>query len=286
MTADQLNTVQRVAEMATLYGDYELAGDLLETYVGRVPAETFQLARFLTYHGDCDRAIELMKRLYAERTDDVVQLANRLISLRRDEVGDKYDETVDRMINAALREDPDSIARQLARAEAYDAQGKYDDSMAAYEKLLARDDLPSRTRAAAMNNLGFQLALLNRRLDEAEQLINEAMETFGPVEDMLDTRAVVRIAQGKYDLAIEDMELALSMSRDPVKYFHLAKACILAGDGQAATRAWKKAQELGFQPDSLPRLEKPGFEEIRRKIEDFHAKRETLVLCDNRESGC
>lgn len=272
MSAEELRTVLSIAQLATRYDETELAGQLFEVYTARVPSESFRLANFLANHGDGDRAIELMKRLYPDRTDDVVQLANIMMGVRRDVVGDKYDEQLDRLINQSLREDPDSIARQLARAEAFDKQGKYSESIVAYEKLLARDDLPARLRAAAKNNLGFQLALLNQRVDEAEQLVNEAMETFGPVEDMLDTRAVVRIAQGKYDLAIEDMRLALSVGQDPVKYFHLAKAYILAGDGPAATKAWEKALDLGFKKESLPRLEKPGFDEILEKIESVQTQ--------------
>ncbi len=269
MSQAQLQTVLSVAHLATRFGDFELAGKLYEVYASRVPDDAFQLAKFLAYHGDCGRALELMKRLYPSRMDDVVQLANLMLGARREEIGEKYDEQVDRLIDAALREDPDSMTRQLARAEAFGAQEKYDKSMAAYGELLARDDLPNWARAAAMNNLGFQLGLLEQRVDEAEQMVNQAIETFGPVEDMLDTRAIVRIAQGKYDLAIEDLKLALSVSRDPVKHFHLAKACILAGDGQAATAAWKKAQTLGFKKESLPKLEKPTFEQIVEQIEAF-----------------
>ncbi len=276
MTAAQLKTTLGIAQIANRYGAYELAGKLFKVYVDRVPAQAYLLARFLAYHGDCDQAIVLMKRLYPDQTDDVVQLANRMILARRDEVGDKYDEPVDRMIDAALREDPDSVSRQLARAEAYETQGKNDKSIATYDQLLQRDDLPIRVRAAAMNNLGFQLGLLNQRVDEAERLINEAMLTFGPVEDMLDTRAIVRIAQEKYDLAIEDMKLALSISQDPIKYFHLAKACILAGDGPAAMQAWEKAQELGFDKKSLPRLEKATFEQTLQQIESFQSQNAKL----------
>ncbi len=272
MTEPQLKQALSIAQLATLYGDLELAEKLYRVSVQRSPDLLFQLTKFLAYHGNCDEALEHMKRLYADQTDNVVQLASYMAKARRDEFGDKYDEQVDRLIDAALREDPDSISRQLARAETYEIQGKNEQSIAAYDRLLSRDDLPVRVRAAAMNNLGFQLALLNQRVDEAEQLINDAMETFGPVEDMLDTRAIVRIAQKKYDLAIKDMELALSVSRDPIKYFHLARAYILAGDGQSASKAWKKAQELGFEKNALPRLEKETFEQILQQIENFQAQ--------------
>ncbi len=272
----KLKTLLSVAQLATRYGEYEIAGKLYTAYVSKVPEGAFELARFHAYHGDPEQGLELMKRLYPDNPDNVIQLANRMIKVRRDEVGDKYDDAVNRFLDEGLRDDPDSVTRRLARAEAYETQEDYKRSIEEYERLLQRDDLPTRLRAAAKNNLGFLLALLEQRVDDAERLINEAMETFGPVEDMLDTRAIVHIAQEKYDLAIEDMELALSVSRDPIKHYHLAKAYILAGDGAAAMKAWEKAQSLGFERNALPALERATFEQIVQKIESFQTQNAKL----------
>ena len=272
MNAQQLQMMFNVAQIADRFGAYELAGELYTTSARFDPSKNLALATFHVHHGDCDKAVELMKRLLDDEMDRVVRLANRLIKVRREEHGDKYDQVADQMINYALRDDPDSVTRQMARAEAYETQGKNKESIATYDKILSRTDLTTTFRALAMNNLGFQLGLLEQRVDEAEQLVNEAIETFGPVEDMLDTRAVVRIAQQKYDLAIEDMTLALSVSQDPVKYFHLAKAYILAGDGQAALKAWEQAKKFGFEKDALPILEKPAFDQILQKIESFNSQ--------------
>jgi len=265
----QLRQVLNTAGLATRHGDYELAEKLLRKYESRVPQDKFHLTKFLAMHGNSEEALDRMKRDFSNQTDRIASLANRMISTRRNEFGGKYDEPVDRLIDAALRDDPDSVSRQLIRAEAYEAQEKSKESIAVYDQILRRDDLPLTLRAAAMNNLGFQLALLNLRLDEAEQLINKAMQTFGPVSDMLDTRAIVYISQKKYDLAIKDMKLAISVDQDPIKHFHLAKAYILAGDGKAAQKAWKKARELDFDKESLPNLEKPGFDAIVQQIENF-----------------
>lgn len=272
MNEEQLNQLFTVAQLANRFGAYDLAEELFTIVAQRAPSKTYDLAKFHAYHGDAGKAVELMKRLFEDRMDDVVQLANRMLSARRDEVGDQYDEAVDRLIDESLRDDPDSVTRQLARAEAYETQGKHEESIATYDKILKRDDLPTQFRAMAMNNLGFQLGLLNQRVDEAEQFVNDAIETFGPVADMLDTRAIVRIAQQKYDLAIEDMKLALSVSNDPVKYFHLAKAYILAGDGQAALQAWEQAKKFGFEKEALPKLERPTFEKILQQIESFQTQ--------------
>ncbi len=276
LNAKQRALVFNIAQLAERYGAYDLAEQLYTTIARFDPSRNFELAAFHAAHGDCDKAVDLMKRLLEDRTDAVIQIATRMINTRRDEHGDKYDKVVDQMLSYGLRDDPDSVTRQLARAEAYQTQGKYDDSIKTYEKVLSRSDLTTSYRALAKNNLGFQLGLLERRVDEAEQMVNEAIETFGPVEDMLDTRAVVRIAQQKYDLAIEDMTLALSTSDDPVKYFHLAKACILAGDGQSAMSAWQQAKKHGFEESLLPQLERAVFDEIRQKIEGFQSQNAKL----------
>jgi|GEM_PF-2014081 len=267
MNESQLGIVLQVAKMAAHHGAIELAASLHQTYARRTE-EYLELAKFISDHGEMDQAVELLKRLYSDHTDEVVKLASVILARRRDEFGDTYDAPLNRLFDAAVREDPDSIARQFARADAYGSQDEFKKSIAIYDEILARDDLSIRMRATALNNLGFHLGLLNQRVDEAEQMVNEAIETFGPVEDMLDTRAVVRIARGAYDLAIEDMELALSVSNDPVKFYHLAKAYVLFGKSEAASKAWERAQELGFEQKSLSRLERATFEEIRQRIEN------------------
>ena len=272
MNAADLKKLFLVAQLAEQHEEYDMAGKLYKIAADRDPSKILNFARFQAYHGDCEAAVKMLKRLLNDQMDEVISIASRMLILRREEIGDQFDSDIDRMLRQALADDPDSIRRQITRAEAYQTQDKFEESIARYEQLLDRDDLSTRWRAVILNNLGFLLGLLNQRVDEAEQMVNQAIETFGPNEDMLDTRAVVRIAQKKYDMAIKDMELALSVSRDPVKYFHLAKACALSGDGQAALQAWEKAKKNGFELQSLPNQEQVDFEKIRQKIESFETQ--------------
>ena len=177
---------------------------------------------------------------------------------------------------AALRDDPESVRRMLLEAEILETQAKYEESVAKYENVLKRDDVPRMMSAAAKNNLGFLLTLLNQRTDEAEQLINEALEVYGPVDDILDTRAVVRMARKDYDAAVEDMSLATSLSNDPVKFYHFAKANLLAGNDQAALKAWERAQKLGFTKEKLPVLERPDFDQVKGGIEGLRTQNAKL----------
>jgi len=276
MDEKQLQNVLSVAQMAAQFEEVELADQLYRLYVRRVPEERIRLARFLALHGDPDEAMEMLKALFDNQPDEVIQIASQMLRQRRSEFGDQYDEDVNQLVSRALRDDPESFQRNLIHAEVLELQERYDESVAVYDGMLSRGNLPSRMRAAAMNNLAFQLVLLNQRLDEAAQLINQAIEIYGPVADMLDTRALVNMARQEYDAAMEDMKLATTFNEDPVKYYHLARASVLAGHPQEALTAWDKALELGFTNDQLNTLEQASYEQFKQQIDGLRSQNASL----------
>jgi tetratricopeptide (TPR) repeat protein len=168
-----------------------------------------------------------------------------------------------------LRDDPESGVRLVTRAEMLEVMEKYDEAIKAYEKVLNRDDMPEKGNAAVMNNLAFLLAQTNQRLEDAEKLIDEAIEILGPLADALDTRAVVRMARQEYDSAVEDMTLALTLDPTAVKYYHLAKAQALAGNADAALEAWQEAKDMGIEKESLTLIEQPGFSQTEQLIKNL-----------------
>ncbi len=268
----QLDKVRMVARLAMENEEYELADKLYRVYVSRVPDANLEFARFLALHGNSDEAMTLLKQLFPQGMDEVTSICAEMLRRRRAEVGDKYDAEIDEMVAASLRDDPESVRRLLLKAEMLETQGKYEASIAQYDRVLARDDVPRMMRAAAMNNLGFLLTLLNQRTEEAEGLINQALEIYGPVDDILDTRALARMARKDYDQAVEDMSLATSLSSDPIKFYHFAQANLLAGNGPAAVKAWDKAQQLGFKKEKLPILEQKNFDRVKAEIEGLRTQ--------------
>jgi tetratricopeptide (TPR) repeat protein len=148
-----------------------------------------------------------------------------------------------------------------------EVQERYDESIAAYEKLLARDDVPEMMRAAASNNLAYLLASTGAKLDDAVTAANEAIDVLGPISDILDTRALVYIARGEYAKAIEDMNLAVKVGATPSKYYHLAAAQLAGGDEQGALQSWKKVEEGKLTPETISKLERARFEEVKAKID-------------------
>ena len=121
-------------------------------------------------------------------------------------------------------------------------------------------------RAIVLNNLAFLLAVQNRPGD-ARKLIDEAVTIFGPTSDLLDTRAIVEIAQKDAKQAIADLELATVDQPTGSKYFHLAQAHLLNRDSQAATEALKKAVETyKLNRKELAPAEQPKFDSMVKEL--------------------
>lgn len=268
---DQLKTIKAIAGLAVGFEEYELSEQLLRLYISRTKEGVADLVNVMALYGNVDEALPMMKQLSTQAPVAMAQLAVQVLRQRRLELGDRYDDQVDELVEAALQDDPESGERLVTRAEMFEVMEKYDEAIKAYEKVLNRDDLPENGNAAVMNNLAFLLAQTNQRLDEAQELIDDAIEILGPLSDALDTRAVVRMARKEYDLAVEDMTLALAVDPSAVKYYHLAKAQALAGNAEAALEAWQAAQDLGIEKESLTLIEQPGFSETEQLIKNLTA---------------
>ena len=186
---------------------------------------------------------------------------------RRDKIGDKYDADIQRWLDAALRENPDSISLLLVQADLYDLQKKYEESADVYRKLLTRNDLKDLRRAVVLNNLAFLLAVdtsAKSGQDDPLKLVEEAAEIMGPNSDILDTRAVVLISQKHYKPAIQDLELSVTDDPTASKYYHKAVAHLRAGENRRRRRSLAKGRGLGLEP----RFDQPhGIRTVRRHEE-------------------
>ena len=72
-----------------------------------------------------------------------MRIAVEVLRKRRDEDPAKLDAEVDRIVRSGLRDDPESARRLVLEAEMLEVQEKFDESITAYKKLLARDDVPT-----------------------------------------------------------------------------------------------------------------------------------------------
>jgi Tfp pilus assembly protein PilF len=143
-------------------------------------------------------------------------------------------------IEKAKRLDPGSMVIRLLDAEYLTLQGRESEAEGVYRDLLADRRLSGTQAAIVANNLAFHLAKADTAA-EARTLIDAAIAELGPQPDLLDTRGLVRLAQGEAEAAAADLREAV-LQPSAAKYLHLAAAELAAGDEQAARRALEAAR--------------------------------------------
>jgi tetratricopeptide (TPR) repeat protein len=279
LRAGDTEAVEKLLPLAILsesVEDYEWAATLASEYIKRSENNRLEAARLLALHGDLEEGAELIKKVFPSRIDDAYLVAVELLRARRDDNPALLDEMLNELGESALRDDPESAHRLRLHAEALEVQERFEEAIAAYDALLARDDVPKFIRATALNNLAYVLALTGNRdrLEDALRAADETVELLGPLSDVLDTRAVVLIAMGKPEKAVEDMELAVKVEATPSKYFHLIHAQVKAGQIEEAQRTWAIAQREGLVEDKISPLER---EEFRRIAQQFGGLKTTSL---------
>ena len=72
------------------------------------------------------------------------------------------------------------------------------------------------------------------------------------------------------------MKLSLTVKPTAAKWFHMAKAKLLAGDNSGAIQAWDMAKELNLSEHHLSKLERSSYQEITKQIEEMKSTSATL----------
>jgi tetratricopeptide (TPR) repeat protein len=267
LTEQQLKNLEVISNLADVVGDHEYALQVMREYARRVPGNELKLARLIALYGDLDEGLTAIKQVFPTNIDDSLRLAVEMLRARRAEDPARLDEEVNSLVRQARHDDPDSARRMVLASEVMEIQERYDDAVAAYNELLARDDVPSMIRATALNNLAFLLTLNKIDLDRALTMVNEAVDIVGPISDILDTRGIVYHAQGDHAKAVADLKLSVMITPTASKYFHLAAAQLAAGDKQGALDAWEQAEEQGIAPEKVSKLEWDDLKQFQKEIE-------------------
>lgn len=272
LTLDDLKVMKSVALVAMDYEEWEFSEQLLRLYVRRKnPDGVMELATILATHGDVDEALRVMDSLFQSNPLGMARLAVQALRERHRELDELQTDHYWSFIQRVIDERPDAPERLMLRAEAHEVREMYEQAIADYESAIELG-LDSTKEAIAFNNLAYLLANTGQRLDDAARMIEASAEELGPLADILDTRAVIRIAREEYDLAVEDMEKALSIDPTASKYYHLARAQALAGNSEAALEAWEKAREMNIAREDLPLVEQSSYDATERTIEQLQGQ--------------
>ena len=172
---------------------------------------------------------------------------------------------IDRILHEALRKysnGQQAIILKTAMAVLRDYQGREIETESLYREIL--DEKPN--DPTAMNNLALFLALHDQKLDEAQAMIDKAINLYGRLPGLLDTRAIVYLARSQPKMALDDLSLALKKDPTAVRYFHQAQAYLQDGQKEAAVMALDKAHKSGLKESSLLGVERRNYRKLERSL--------------------
>jgi tetratricopeptide (TPR) repeat protein len=170
---------------------------------------------------------------------------------------------VRRLLEAALTKKSGSAVLRVQLADLEDIRGNYDRAEQAYRDALAIDD----NNVMALNNLAWFLAERTGKGDKALPFIAHAIELLGPRPDLLDTRALVYLAQGRAADAVADLERATRDAPTAARYFHLARALKMDRRSQAARTAFRKAKDAGLELKRLHPIDRLAYRKIAQELD-------------------
>ncbi|HXY60037.1 MAG TPA: tetratricopeptide repeat protein, partial [Chthoniobacterales bacterium] len=126
---------------------------------------------------------------------------------------------------------------------AAEAAGLYDKAADLFKKSIAVDPANA---ADAYNYLAFMWADHNSHLDEAEDMINHALQLDPDNGAYIDTLGWLEFRQGKFEAALKDLERAAkNIPRDdPVVFEHIGDTLAKLNKIPQAIEAWQKALSL------------------------------------------
>ncbi|MDQ7051020.1 MAG: tetratricopeptide repeat protein [Enterobacterales bacterium] len=223
--------------------------DRLEQAIQKYPTNIVLLYRKITLKQLSNKAEEVLAVLQGGRnqlTDPSkvhpynLDAANVLRSLKL------YQLSID-WLNQALSIETDDPDYLYARTMAKEPLKRYDEMIADFKHLLKIDP----DNAEVKNALGYTLVDLNREIDYARQLINQAFQQLPESPAVIDSKGWLAFREGDYSSALNYLHHAFRLSPNPEVAVHIGEVYWAMGDKDNALKFWHKAQSLDHQNSLL-----------------------------------
>ena len=153
------------------------------------------------------------------------------------------------VLERADKELPDTPEIKYDLAMLYASQGRYED----LEPLLRQVIVLQPYNANAYNALGYTFADLNKNLDEAQDLLEQALELEPDNPYILDSVGWYLYRVGDHQAALEYLMRSYETLPDPEVAAHLGEVLWAKGRRNEATEVWKKAWQANKPNYSLQR---------------------------------
>jgi cellulose synthase operon protein C len=210
------------------------------------------MAALLAFDSQTQAAFETLDANKTGLSQNALVLAGVSI-LRGGHATPKQFQTVQTWIEKALEAEPESIPLKLNLGELHALRQDFHVAEQVYRDVLKAEP----KNLVALNNLAWILAPRSDCADQALKYADKAIELHGATGEMLDTRARILIAAGKYEQAISDLNDAIAQGQTPLRFFHMALAKLKMSKTDEAQRTFQDAKARGLDvkaihPSDLP----------------------------------
>ena len=261
---DHVDALLLNAELLDSLGQYELANATYKQMATDHPAyHAAELGRAaaLRQSGKPDAAIEVLEQL-AKRYPDLSIVQSTLGDILRQQ--DKFDEAIPAYDRAIALTDESARGTWFiyyARAICHERNDDWPKAEADFRKALELN--PGQPQV--LNYLGYSMVEMQINLDEALDMIEQAVSASPDSGYIVDSLGWVLYRLGRYDEAVEHMERAVElMPVDPVVNDHLGDVYWAVGRVREAEFQWMRA--LSFvDPTEVDGEADP--DRMRRKLE-------------------
>lgn len=148
-------------------------------------------------------------------------------------------EEVRQLYDAALKAYPDNVELLYATALLAAEQHRLSDAEAGFKRVLAKE----RDHADALNALGYTLADLTDRHQEALGYVTRALQLKPDSPAFLDSMGWVQYRMGNHAVALDYLRRAHASLKDAEVAAHLGEVLWMTGEREEAQRIWQEAEK-------------------------------------------
>jgi tetratricopeptide (TPR) repeat protein len=223
-------------------------------------------ATLLAEQGKTNEAVAEFRGLMGSTPDRDLLLAIAQLY----EKGKKYTEEAKVLdeADAASKSKQEKQGVLFARGAMYERMKNFDAAEAEFRKVLAADP----ENAGALNYLGYMLADRDIRLDEAQKMIQHALEIEPGNGAYLDSLGWVYYRQNQLEMAEDQLHKALDkIGNDPTVHDHLGDVYAKQGktkeailQWQTSLKEWEKAAPADADPQEVAK--------VTKKLEDARVR--------------
>ncbi|MEO9651038.1 MAG: tetratricopeptide repeat protein [Roseobacter sp.] len=261
---DHVDAILLTAELFETLEQYDSAIAVLKEVPADDPAyHAAELGRAaaLRRSGNTDAGVEVLEQL-ARSHGDLATVQSALGDAMRQQ--DRFAEAItayDRALVIAEETGASSWFLLYARAISNERLGNWENAEADFRAALALN--PSQPQV--LNYLGYSLVEKQVKLDEALEMIEQAVAASPDSGYIIDSLGWALYRLGKYDQAVPHMERAVELlAIDPVVNDHLGDVYWAVGRYREAEFQWSRALSFSDQAESPEDVDP---DRIRRKLE-------------------